>query len=186
MKCSRRHCQLPAHATPHRRFTPYGVFFLTEFTNETVGFYSNLLTSYTSTSILLKENFCQQRMSYRIKFRVRTIYDAEDDTYYDFRTNTPPEHGTCTVDKNTGEAVLDEFRVMCRDWVDVDLPLKYQLNIPRPDHHYVVSAANNDNTITTRLPVGDKDDYYNLRIEVVVFDSLLATTKVNVTVIVSV
>ena len=98
--------------------------FVTEF-NETKQFYNNLLTDYTSKSILLKENFIRERMSYRIKFRVRTEYEADEYTHYDFRTNTPPERGTCTLDKSTGKAVLDKFQLTCRDWIDVDLPLRY-------------------------------------------------------------
>ena len=120
-----------------------------------------------------------------IKFRVRTIYNADDFAYYYFRTNTPPANGTCTMDKTVGQAVLEDFVLTCTGWNDVDLPLKYQVNVPGLGSSYVVLAVSSDSSNTLRLPVGDKNDNYNLLLEVNVQDSLLAAAKVNLTVIVS-
>ena len=159
-------------------------FFLAEY-NQTKGFHSNLLTGVASRSMLLKENFLLKRRSYQIRFRVRTEYKAEEYTDYNFRTNSPPQNGTCTMDKYTGKGVLEKFQLTCQDWVDLDQPLKYQVTIPKPDMSYITFAVSNESLMTLRLPVGDKNNSYALQLEVYILDSLLAWTKVNVSLTVS-
>ena len=149
------------------------------------GFYEHLLTSFTSTEIILKANFLQLKKRYQIKFRVLTEHGGEGYTYYNFRTNTPPQGGSCEMDKSTGQAVLDEFELQCYDWIDHDLPLMYQVNIPKLDGTYIVFAVAPNNSITLRLPVGDKNYGYHLRLEVFIMDSLKASSKVNVSIFVS-
>ncbi|KAJ7336026.1 hypothetical protein OS493_013400 [Desmophyllum pertusum] len=148
------------------------------------GFYEHLLTSFTSTEIILKANFLQLKKRYQIKFRVLTEHGGEGYTYYNFRTNTPPQGGSCEMDKSTGQAVLDEFELQCYDWIDHDLPLMYQVNIPKLDGTYIVFAVAPNNSITLRLPVGDKNYGYHLRLEVFIMDSLKASSKVNVSIFV--
>ena len=162
-------------------------FFLPTDYNATKNFYSNLLTTSTSSSMLLQENFLQDRKSYMIKFRVTTVYDAKEFTYYYFRTNNPPEGGTCTMDRDTGKAALDQFDLACINWIDPDEPLAYQVNIPSKNESngYIVFAVFNTSATNLRLPVGDETDLYNLHLDVYIIDFLGATAKVNLTVIVS-
>lgn len=116
---------------------------------------------------------------------MRTEEQAEEFSEYNFRTNSPPQNGTCTIDKATGEAVLEKFQLTCQDWDDVDQPLTYQVNILKPDMSYIVFAVSTLSSMTLRLPVGDKNNSYTLRLDVFIVDSLLGWTKVNVSVIVS-
>lgn len=67
----------------------------------------------------------------------------------------------------------------------VDCVNRYQVNIPKADGPYIVLALSNDSSMSLQLPVGDKDNLYNLRMTVYVIDSLAATTRVNISVIVS-
>ena len=121
-----------------------------------------------------------------IKFRVTTIYDAKEFAYYYFRINIPPVGGTCEIDKDTGEAARDEYKLTCNNWVDSDTPLVYKANIPSNNESsgYIVLAVF-DTSSKLRLPVGDKLDLYRLHLNVYIIDSLGATAKVNLTVIVS-
>ena len=81
--------------------------------------------------------------------------------------------------------MLEKFQLTCQNWDDVDQPLRYQVNIPKPDMSYIVFAVSTNSSMTLRLPVGDKNNSYTLRLDVFIVDSLLAWTKVNVSVIVS-
>ena len=162
----------------------FAFFLLAEY-NQIKGFQENLLTDDTSTSILLKENFLLKSRSYQIRFRVRTEDQAEEFSEYNFRTNSPPRDGTCTIDKDTGKAVLEKFQLTCQDWDDDDQPLTYQVSIPKPDMSYIVFAVSTNSSMTLRLPVGDEKNSYTLRLDVFIVDSLLGWTKVNVSVTVS-
>ena len=163
------------------------IFFLPTDYNATKNFYSHLLTSSSSLSMLLQENVLEKRKSYMIKFRVTTIYDAKEFAYYYFRTNIPPEGGTCEIDRETGKAALDQFYLACINWKDKDEPLVYQVNIPSKNEGsgYIVFAVFNTSSTNLSLPVGDKLDLYHLHLNVYIIDSLGATAKVNLTVIVS-
>lgn len=115
-----------------------------------------------------------------------TTYGAEDFFHYDFRPNTPPQGGTCVLNKYVGQAVLDMFQLDCSSWNDYDLPLTYQVTVPKLDNTYIILAKKNISSMALRLPVGDQNDAFRLRLEVYVIDSLAANTKVNVSLIVSV
>ena len=162
------------------------IFFLPTDYNATKNFYSNLLTTSSSRSMLLQENVLEKRKSYMIKLRVTTIYDAKEFAYYYFRTNIPPVGGTCAIDRDTGVAARDEYELACNNWVDSDTPLVYKVNIPSNNESsgYIVLAVFDTNS-KLRLPVGDKLDLYHLHLNVYIIDSLGATAKVNLTVIVS-
>lgn len=153
---------------------------------EETGFSSHLDTPYPTTEILLQENFVQIYKLYRITFKVLTEYGADGYTYYVFRANIPPEGGTCESATIIGQAALDEFEIQCNDWRDLDLPLFYQVTLPKVDGTFIFLAEELNNSFALRLPVGDKDDGYRLRLEVLVVDSLEAYTKFNVTVVVSI
>lgn len=88
------------------------------------------------------------------------------------------------MDKYVGLAVLDLFQLQCNDWEDYDLPLTYQVTVPKLDGTYIVLSVGQNSSIPLRLPVGDDDDF-RLRLEVYIIDSLVAYTKVNVSLIVS-
>ncbi|XP_078384727.1 sperm receptor for egg jelly-like [Oculina patagonica] len=144
-------------------------------------FYTHLLTSYSGvTEILLQENFLLVDRIYRVTLEVMTQYGAEGYAHYDFRPNTPPQRGTCVLDKYAGIAVLDLFELQCNDWDDYDLPLTYQVTVPTLNDTYIVLAVGQNSSIQLRLPVGDKDDVFRLRLEVYIIDSLVAYTRVNV------
>ena len=134
----------------------------------------------------MQENFLQKEKLYQIRFQSLTNYRGEGYSYYNFQTNSPPKWGTCVLDRSAGRAVLDEFQLQCNNWTDNDFPLTYQVNIPKLDGTYIVFAAGPNSSIPLRLPVGNKDDGYRLRLEVVVIDSLLASTRVNMSAIVSI
>ena len=115
-----------------------------------------------------------------------TEYGADGYAYYVFRANIPPEGGTCMSNTIIGQAALDEFDIECNDWTDLDLPLSYQVTVPKVDGTFIFLAEEHNNSFALRLPVGDKDNAYRLRLEVLVVDSLKAYTKFNVTVAVSI
>ena len=142
-------------------------------------------TPYPVGEILLRENFLQIRKLYRITFKVLTECGADGYAYYEFRANVPPENGTCGSTTIIGQAALDEFEVQCNDWKDRDLPLFYQVTLPKEDGTFIFLAEEYNNSFALRLPVGDKNNGYRLRLEVLIVDSLEAHTKFNVTVVVS-
>lgn len=143
-------------------------------------------TPYPVDDILLQENFLQINKLYRITFKVFTEYRADGYAYYIFSANIPPEGGTCESTKIIGQAALDEFELQCNDWKDADLPLFYQVTLPKEDGTFIFLAEEHNNSFALRLPVGDKYDGYRLRLEVLIVDSLEAYTKFNVTVVVSI
>ena len=149
-------------------------------------FSSHLETPYPTTEILLQENFIQIYKLYRITLKVLTQYGADGYTHYVFRANIPPEGGTCVSDKIIGQAALDEFGIQCNDWTDLDLPISYQVTVPKKDGTFIFLAEEHNNSFALRLPVGDKDNAYRLRLEVLIVDSLEAYTKFNVSVVVSI
>lgn len=153
---------------------------------KTPGFYQALITSSTSRTIFLMENFLQKEMFYQIRFRTVTAYRGEGYSYYYFHTNSPPKSGTCETDKSEGKAALETFHLQCNDWYDTDLPLTYQVNIPKEDGTYIILASETNNSLPLRLPVGNESDGNRLQLEVVITDSLLAFAKANITVFVSI
>jgi len=153
---------------------------------EEKGFSSHLATPDPTTEMLLQENYIQTYKLYRITFKVLTEWGADGYTYYVFRANIPPRHGTCEPATIIGQAVLDEFEIRCTHWTDLDLPLFYQVTVPKVDGTFIFLAEEHNESFALRLPVGDKDDGFRLRLEVLVVDSLDSYTKFNVTVVVSI
>lgn len=150
------------------------------------GFSSHLQTPSSSAEILLQENYLQINKLYRITFKVLTEYGADGYTYYVFRANIPPKGGTCVSDKVIGQAALDTFGIECNEWTDNDLPLVYQVTIPKQDGTFIFLAEEKNNSFALRLPVGDKDNAFRLQLELLIVDALAAYTKINVTVVVSI
>lgn len=105
--------------------------------------------------------------------------------------NSPPfitDHNSgCFVIPNEGYAVETIFNITCLDWNDEDEPLKYEFRYNTSDGLIInyPNVRTGKNTLSTNLPVGNKADNFDLRVDVYVKDSLGDLTISNVTVKVS-
>lgn len=92
--------------------------------------------------------------------------------------NSPPfitdGNSGCFVTPNEGYAVETIFNITCLGWGDEDEPLKYEFRYNTSDGLIInyPNVGNGKNTLSTNLPVGNKANNFDLRVDVYVKDSL--------------
>ena len=100
--------------------------------------------------------------------------------------NSPPfiTGRGCFVAPNEGYAVETIFNITCLGWTDEDEPLKYEFRYNTSDGLIInyPNVGTGKNTLSTNLPVGNKANDFDLRVEVYVKDSLGDLTISSVTV----
>lgn len=92
--------------------------------------------------------------------------------------NSPPfiadRNSGCFVTPNEGYAVETIFNITCLGWSDEDNPLTYEFRYNTSDG-LVINYPNlgiGMNTLSTNLPVGNRANNFELRVDVYVKDSL--------------
>lgn len=92
--------------------------------------------------------------------------------------NSPPfitdRNSGCFVTPNEGYAVETIFNISCLGWSDEDEPLNYEFRYNTSDGLIInyPNVGTGKNTLSTNLPVGNKADNFELRVDVYVKDSL--------------
>ena len=122
----------------------------------------------------------QEASNYKIKVQVFLRDGSSESEYYEFVTNEAPIHKDflldgCTVDPDTGEAVITEFNIVCEGFVDVDQPLSYDFSYHKTTGEVHFQSGLSPNA-SVRLPLGDPIADYTIPISVTVTDSLGAST----------
>ncbi|KAF6202567.1 hypothetical protein GE061_002965 [Apolygus lucorum] len=108
---------------------------------------------------------------YRITARTPKAYSS-----YTIFTNEPPKNGQCTFDPPSGVSLETEFRIVCKGWIDNDVPLTYRvLEIPDRTRPEVEPLACSESPVIEELKLRRKD------ITVMIFDSLNLLTMYNLT-----
>lgn len=118
---------------------------------------------------------------YKIKavIAIRVENEVIKEEYDEIVTlNSPPfitDHNSgCFVTPNEGYAVETIFNITCLGWNDEDEPLKYEFRYNASDGLIInyPNVGTGKNTLSTNLPVGNKADNFDLRVDVYVKDSL--------------
>ena len=103
---------------------------------------------------------------------IKEEYDKE------ITLNSPPyiadRNSGCFVMPNEGYAVETIFNITCSGWSDEDKPLKYEFRYNTSDGLIIndPNVGTRKNILATNLPVGNKADNFELRLDVYVKDSL--------------
>ena len=102
------------------------------------------------------------------------------------KINKSPSGGVCSITPSTGEAVFTEFVITCRDWVDDDKPITYNVyHKDGPDSLKAGPVSSEKETFTLKLPLGKEEFDYKIFLTVEVTDKEGAVTEVELTVQVS-
>ncbi|XP_030300240.1 polycystic kidney disease and receptor for egg jelly-related protein-like [Calypte anna] len=133
--------------------------------------------------------------SYILLLKV-TTWDGRSSTYrHEFKVNSPPRAGKCSIKPRWGTAFLTKFVVQCSGFSDTNLPLTYKVIVASNVPQTTKVTSVNENTFgiimyfgyepktpPSFLPVGEPSQKYNLPLYVQVHNSLGAFTQVNLSV----
>ena len=116
----------------------------------------------------------KKHVHYTVKSLVKLDDGKEYDGNFSFIVNSPPKKfsvdASCHVVPMEGEAISTEFSITCSGWHDADKPLTYEFTY-RDKYGMVMIQVGSLNTVTTKLPVGEASNEYDLPLEVLVGDS---------------
>lgn len=135
------------------------------------------------------EDDTRKHVHYAVKASVKLDDEKEFDGNFSFIVNSPPKKfsvdASCHVVPMKGEAISTDFSITCSGWHDADKPLTYEFTY-QDKYGMVIIQAGSLNTVTTKLPVGEASNKYELLLEVLVGDSYQDFTSTRLLVKVSV
>ena len=155
------------------------------------------LNDFTSTTIDGPDLVIRRKMSttnaslandkrYKVCVTVEVDERSQLRAEYYFLTNSPPrvKRRGCQVTPSHGTATITEFTFYCEDFVDEDMPLRFQFAYVSNLGTLMVLQNSESNTLTTTLPLGEKERLYMVHLIVQIFDSqgdsVTETLKVKV------
>jgi len=131
----------------------------------------------------------RKHVHYIVRTSVKLDDGKEFDGNFSFIVNSPPKRlsvdASCYVVPMEGEAISTDFSITCSGWHDEDKPLTYEFTY-QDKYGMVMIQAGSLNAVTTKLPVGEATNEYDLLLEVLVGDSYQDFTSTRLLVKVSV
>lgn len=100
-------------------------------------------------------------------------------------TNTPPSGGSCGVTPSSGYSLNTIFTFWCKDWKDVDSPLRYEYVSIDATGVESLFYFGIDEKVTGMLPLGIQSRNYQLEMQIRVLDLYNAEAQYTVFVQVS-
>lgn len=148
--------------------------------------------NHTSLSIesgplfVVEKNSFQQKKKYKLKVTVTNKDGGQRILTYVIKTNMLPHSGSCTNDKTSAQAVVDPIRFTCKNWIDEEPFLSYELWVRPSNSEPKLLYFGEDATFEMKLPLGDRNNSYNLPVLVKILDGVKESTSVelNITVVI--
>lgn len=136
---------------------------------ESVPIFPNMTsTGVTATNMILKKNSIPSGLKFSLMLVVKSAAGSEGFAILDFETAGAPHSGYCSPSAIEGVALETEFTFECIDWQDKNAPLTYEF---RSDSD-PISYGNSPKSAPTFLPAGQKEDDYQLAINVIIKNSV--------------
>ena len=98
---------------------------------------------------------------------------------YHVTSNSPPVGGVCNVSQSSGVTLITEFKFTCMNWQDPDLQLQYEFIYFTNNNLLNVAYKGIKNSVTTKLPAGERKNDLTIDFRVRVTDNLGAYTEVR-------
>ncbi|XP_041369934.1 polycystic kidney disease protein 1-like 2 [Gigantopelta aegis] len=139
---------------------------------------SKSLTGYNKKSMLLPPGTLNASSTYQ--FDLQIFYNKNASKMkleYRFRTNQPPEGGSCSVDPTSGQALITKFTVSCPGYKDNDSPLTYSVYLKKKGKSDTLLYQGNEDTNSLVLPAGPPQSNSWLQLTVYISDSLDTSTN---------
>ena len=114
----------------------------------------------------------------------------QEQALYTFNVNAPPklvknnEATGCHINPKEGSAIITDFYISCLGWYDEDIPLRYAFKYTFSFSTIIIQDGKVGN-VTSKLPLGDPDKYYERTLNLQVIDAygefstVLVKTKVR-------
>ncbi|XP_041362098.1 uncharacterized protein LOC121378064 [Gigantopelta aegis] len=139
---------------------------------------SKLPTGYNKKSMVLPPGTLNASSTYQ--FDLHIFYNKNASKVkleYRFRTNQPPEGGSCSVDPTSGQALITKFTVSCPGYKDNDSPLTYNVFLNKKGKSDTLLYQGNGETTSLVLPAGPPQSNSWLQLTVYISDSLDTSTN---------
>ena len=120
---------------------------------------------------MVAERVLEQNKTYKIEHHVRNAQNGTFVSSHIFKTNRLPHSGNCTTDKYEIKAAVDSITITCKDWVDVVPFFRYEAWTHSPFTTSKLLYFGNASTFPLKLPLGESNNNFTLRLEIKVFDS---------------
>nr|XP_042902048.1 polycystic kidney disease 1-related protein [Parasteatoda tepidariorum] len=141
---------------------------------------ANTTTGFDSNYLILKRGLLKAGSSYLIQVSVsNTENNLEGFAMEYIRVNVGPVNGRCTLMPVKGYSLNFNFQLHCFEWKSAHQPLFYELrySLYQDDPGHLIYYGLNRNAKFI-LPAGLASDSYNVYVNVVIKDSINATTNV--------
>ncbi|XP_041369943.1 sperm receptor for egg jelly-like [Gigantopelta aegis] len=137
-------------------------------------------TGYNKKSVVLPPGTLNASSTYQ--FDLQIFYNKNASKVkleYRFRTNQPPEGGSCSVDPTSGQALITKFTVSCPGYKDNDSPLTYSVYLKKKGKSDTLLYQGNEETTSLILAAGLPQSNSWLELTVYISDSLDTSTIVS-------
>ena len=136
----------------------------------------SILTKSSSPGLVLKESTLRQNQQYRFVVSADTTAIAtgmrRSNASYEFKTNSPPIGGQCTVAPPSGVALVTIFTFNCTGWEDDDIPLMYKIFYMIEGERYMLAGYGTNSSMAIGLPQGDSANNHEIEIKIDIVDVL--------------
>ena len=125
-------------------------------------------TAVNATNMIIKKNSLPSGFKFKLILFVTSVAGSQGFGVLDFETAGAPHSGHCKPSVSEGVALETEFTFECFDWQDKNPPITYEFRVGEAS----ISYGSSPKSVSTVLPAGDKQDGYQLQVNIIIKNSV--------------
>ena len=127
-------------------------------------------TPLNSSYIVIKGGSLTGGSRYRLVLLITTTDARGGMSAYDIITALPPTQGNCSITPANGTSLKTYFNLSCSNWKSNSTPLSYEFQYRLQNGLYSVLYRGANNTISAKIPPGNKEECFVVKFTVTVTD----------------
>ena len=130
-------------------------------------------TAVDATNMIIKKNSLPSGFYFSLQLFVTSPAGSEGFGILEFETAGVPHGGFCAQSINEGVALETEFTFECFEWEDKNAPITYEFRVGKD----IISYGSSPKSVSTVLAAGQPESDYQLRINVILKNSIGVTVE---------
>ena len=130
-------------------------------------------TAVDATNMIIKKNSLPSGFYFSLQLFVTSPAGSEGFGVLEFETAGVPHGGFCAQSIKEGVALETEFTFECFEWEDKNAPITYEFRVGKD----IISYGSSPKSVSTVLAAGQPESDYQLRINVILKNSIGVTVE---------
>ena len=130
-------------------------------------------TAVDATNMIIKKNSLPSGFYFSLQLFVTSSAGSEGFGVLEFETAGVPHGGFCAQSIKEGVALETEFTFECFEWEDKNAPITYEFRVGKD----IISYGSSPKSVSTVLAAGQPESDYQLRINVILKNSIGVTVE---------